>query len=201
MKHFHFKAVCYIKGGVLLVNKRKKLLLFFLCLSLFTLVVFYQPALTLACNCDVPDNATEALEGASAVFKGKVIKLKEETIDGEKYDVALISVSETWKGIEDSQVIVYTDWSSCQFQFEEEKEYLLYPYKHNGKLIVINCGRSAEINYAQEDLLELGEGNEPTNTVQLEDDFKNGKSEILMSFLLLIILVSAVIVLRRKKLF
>lgn len=181
------------------MKKREKLLLFFSSLTLLIVVVFYQPALTSACKCDVPDNATEALETATAVFKGEVIKLKEETIDGEKYDVALISVSETWKGIEDSQVIVYTDWTSCQFEFEEGKEYLLYPYKHNGKLKVINCGRSADINYAKGDLLELGEGNEPTNTVQLEDDFKNGKIGIIMSFVLLLIIASALIFLRRKR--
>ncbi|QOY38082.1 hypothetical protein AWH56_011395 [Anaerobacillus isosaccharinicus] len=181
-----------------MVNKREKLLLFFSSLTLLTLVFFYQPALTSACNCDVPDNATEALDKANAVFKGKVIKLKEETIDGEKYDVALISVSETWKGIKNSQVKVYTDWTSCQFELEEEKEYLLFPYKYHDRLIVINCGRSTEIKYAQEDLLELGEGNEPTIKVQLEDDFKNGKSVIKISFALLLIINLVLIFLRKK---
>lgn len=182
-----------------MVYRRERLLLLFLYLTLFTFVVFSQPVLISACNCDVPDNVTEALDSADAVFKGKVIKLKEETINAEKYDVALISVSETWKGMVDSQVIVYTAWSSCQFDFEVGKEYLLYSYKHTGKFEVINCGRSTEISYAQEDLLELGEGNEPTNTIQLEDEFENGNLGVITSFVLLIVGASVIVFLRRKR--
>jgi hypothetical protein len=130
-----------------------------------------------------------------------VIELKEETIDGERYEAALISVSENWKGNEDSQVIVYTEWTSCEFEFEEEKEYLLYPYDNNGMLKVINCGRNAEINNALEDLVELGEGNKPSNTVQLEAEFQKGGSGAITGLLLLLLipLVSVPILLIRKK--
>lgn len=185
---------------ILLLVKRKKLVLLFSCLTLLTLVVLFQPVPASACDCDIPDNATEALEKATAVFKGTVIMLQEKSIFGEKHNAALLSVSENWKGNEDSQVIVYTDWTSCQFDFEEGKEYLLYPYEYNGKLKVINCGRSAEITNAQEDLIELGAGSKPTNIVQLEDKFQKETSILIMSVWLLVItlVVVTIIVLRRK---
>lgn len=132
------------------------------------------------------------------LFKGKVSQLKKEKIKGETHSVALLSVSETWKGIDETQVTVFTDWTSCQFNFEIGKEYLLYPNKLSGELNVIDCGRSAEIQMAANDLLELGKGEEPKNIVQLEDEFKDHTLNTLIGLALTIILIVTIIGLLRK---
>lgn len=152
----------------------------------------------MACDCYVPETAHEAQEKADAVFKGKVLQLKKEKIEGETYNVALISVSETWKGIDDTQVTVFTDWTSCQFDFEVGKEYLLYPNKLNGELRVIDCGRSVEIQFAANDLLQLGKGEDPTNMVQLEDEFQNNTFKTFIVLTLLIIMTVSIFGLARK---
>lgn len=177
-------------------RKRRGLLLFQSFTVLITLLLLQPAVPTYACDCAVPDSATEALERADAVFTGKVIKLKKEKMEL----AALIMVSESWKGTEDSQVIVYTDSSSsCHFSFIEGEEYLLYPFEHDGKFRVINCGRSTVIKNAEEDLLELGAGSKATNTVQLEDDFKNEKIGLIMSLVVPIILILGVVFFRKRK--
>ena len=181
-------------------NKRTFFYIFLTCLTLI-IGTLYQPSNTSACDCHIPDTATEAMESVSDVFKGRVLKLSEKTINGEKYDVVSITVSESWKGTKDSEVLVYTDWSSCMFEFEVGKEYLLYAYKFNGKLKVINCGRSSEVTNAQEDLLELGPGRAPTNNVQvqLENDDENKNLGMILGGVLVIGMFSGLIFLRRKK--
>lgn len=179
------------------MKRKRKGLLLFQSFTVLIALLLLQPAVpTYACDCDVPDNATEALERADAVFTGKVIKLKKEKVE----IAAIIAVSESWKGTKDSQVIVYTDRSSsCHFNFIEGEEYLLYPSKHDGKFKVISCGRSTVIKNAGEDLLELGAGSEPTNVVQLDDDLMDGKFGVILSFVLPIILVLGIFFFRKRK--
>lgn len=153
-----------IRGGTHLL----KLMILVTVLS----VLIYPVPTAMACDCDPPDTATEAMEVATAVFRGTVIKIhKKQTMsDGERYDKVLFSVSESWKGMEDSQAIIYTDsFSSCTFEFQVGNEYLLYPYGLDGKMFIMDCGRSSDISLAKDDLEELGEGKEPTNIVDLED--------------------------------
>lgn len=159
---------------------------------LIILTCFYPPSMVKACDCGVPKNANEAMDRAAAVFRGEVLQIKNNT--------ALISVSEIWKGIEESQVLIFTDKnSSCRFDFEVEKEYLLYPYEQNGKLKVINCGRSAEINNAMQDLMELGKGYEPIKSVHLEDEFKNSNSYMIISGVLILFVLVTIIISRKKQ--
>ncbi|QOR64775.1 hypothetical protein IM538_13000 [Cytobacillus suaedae] len=177
--------------------KQTKILLSCLVVLCFSMA-FYPSSQVMACDCYVPETAHEALEKADAVFKGKVLQLKKERIKGETYNVALFSVSETWKGINETQVTVFTDWTSCHFNFEVGKEYLLYPNKLKGELNVIDCGRSAETQFAANDLLELGKGGEPKNIVQLEDEFQNDLIITLFGLALPIIVTVSIIVALRK---
>lgn len=152
----------------------------------------------MACDCMIPENANEAKDKAVAVFSGEVLQIKKERTNGESYQVALISVSEIWKGIEETQVLVYTDWaSSCQFDFEVGEKYLLYPYENDGKLKVIDCGRSAEIRNASQDLLELGKGEKPNNTVQLDKEMRDSK--LLFVSILLVLFISAIVFVYSRK--
>ena len=146
----------------------------FILITVLLVLIFPAPSAR-ACDCYIPDTATEAMEDATAVFRGTVIKIhKEHTMfDGERYNEVLFSVSETWKGMDDTQALIYTDsFSSCTFEFQIGKEYLLYPYGRDGKMFIMDCGRSSEISLAGQDLKELGEGGEPTITVDLEERYK-----------------------------
>lgn len=102
---------------------------------LVTLTFIYPSSFVMACDCVIPENANEAMDKAAAVFRGEVLQIRKERVNGESYQAAIISVSEIWKGIDETQVLVYTDWaSSCQFDFVVGEEYLLYPYESDGKL-------------------------------------------------------------------
>jgi preprotein translocase subunit SecG len=169
-----------------------------LLLLLIITFIIAQPGKAAACSCAFPDNATDAMEQASAVIQGKVLSIREETINKEKYNVALIQVEKSWKGNVDSQVKVYTSWSSCQFDFIVDEEYLLYPYEHEGKLKVINCGRSAEISLAEADLITLGAGDIPTNIVDREGNSSNSFT-LWMYLVMAIIVIALYIILRTRK--
>lgn len=134
---------------------------------LFTIFNVINPATVHACNCYIPDNAIESLGISDAVFTGKVKQISKKTMNGNTYNAVLMEVGQIWKGIQESEVIVYTTWSSCQFTFVVEEEYLLYAYEINGKLHVTNCGRSTTLTHATIDIQQLGEGQEPSIKVNL----------------------------------
>ncbi|GGO08214.1 hypothetical protein [Saccharibacillus kuerlensis] len=117
----------------------------------------------LACSCIIPESAEKAKEQAAAVFTGTVRSIGEfESDRKEKYYAVTLAVDESWKGVNESEIVVYTRWSSCQFDFEKGKRYLLYSYENDGRYEVVNCGRSGEIHQenagAAADLEELGAG-------------------------------------------
>lgn len=134
-----------------------------LTLLLMTLPVAFPVQKAAACSCLLPENATEAKEEAAAAFTGTVKSIGEFKSDRkEAYYAATLSVNESWKGMDEPETVVYTSWSSCQFDFEKGKTYLLYPYEHDGRYEVVNCGRSGEVTQANadvmKDLQELGAG-------------------------------------------
>ncbi|MCD8511222.1 MAG: hypothetical protein LRY73_16030 [Bacillus sp. (in: Bacteria)] len=162
-------------------------------------VTTYESQQVLACECDVPETAEEAMEQADAVFRGTVIDMKTTKVNVEKYDVALLEVSETWKGIADTQVIVTTDWTSCGFSFEVGREYLLYPFYSGGTLFVINCGRSGSVEFTGEDLQQLGKGEVPSNEVNLEGQFHNNTNWTIPVVILLSVATAGLWFFQRRK--
>lgn len=177
--------------------KLKKLVIFLCIAALFLITLTtIQPKQAFACSCDVPENATAAMEQATAVIQGKVISIREEKVHNEMYNVALIEVDKSWKGNTDSHVKVYTSWSSCQFDFVENSDYLLYPYEHGGMLQVINCGRNAEVSLAGQDLIELGEGVQPTINVDYNKHFVQSPG---FYILLAVIFIALLFIMRPRK--
>ena len=133
----------------------------------------------MACDCMIPANAREAKEKASAAFTGTVRKIEKFKDDRkETYNAVTLAVDESWKGVNQAEVVVYTSWSSCQFDFEEGKRYLLYPYEHDGRYEVYNCGRSGEIRSenisAAADLKALGAGTKFEALPEPEKDKNEG---------------------------
>lgn len=134
---------------------------------LFLLLIVSFPNNAEACDCDIPKSAREGLEQSDAVFTGKVKSIKKTKIDGEAFNEAWIEVGEIWKGIKESQIVVYTSWSSCQFEFQEGEDYLLYSYQVSGNYYVTNCGRSNKLSGATMDIDQLGPGMEASVYVNL----------------------------------
>lgn len=172
----------------------RKIIITVLCLQIILVAI---PMRASACDCYVPDNALEGLEKSDAVFTGKVKDIKKTKINGEAYYAVLIEVDRTWKGIKESQIIVYTDWSSCMFEFQKDEEYLLYSYKNDDKYFVMNCGRSTTIQYGKEDIAQLGPGINPSEQVNLSFEFYN-LEWITGSVVTVLIFLCASIIIRRR---
>ncbi|URN93769.1 MAG: hypothetical protein NAG76_18345 [Candidatus Pristimantibacillus lignocellulolyticus] len=153
---------------------------------IFQLIAVFSSSSVSACSCAYPQDAIEALEKSDAVFTGKVKGIKKSTMNGNAFNAVLIDVYDSWKGVQTTQFIVYTDWSSCQFEFQQGEEYLLYSYKHEDKYIVMNCGRSTTLDSADADLKQLGQGLEPSDNVNFLFDFY--KWRLITAFIILIII-------------
>lgn len=113
-----------------------------------------------ACSCIEPLPPSESLEEAETVFSGVVLskRVRHDTIK------VTFKVSCAWKGELKEKITVYTAIQSatCGFSFQRGREYLVYAHKNqffSTKLTTNLCTRTKELSGADEDILELGEGN------------------------------------------
>nr|WP_309099617.1 hypothetical protein [Fredinandcohnia onubensis] len=162
----------YIKGILVLV------LLFLIFIGLF-------PGQASACSCAYPESVKDELNRKTAVFSGKVIKMGDENKNSYIQSSAdpievLFEVNESWKGVETSQLLVSAARSSasCGYEFELDKEYIVYAYGESDNLETGLCERTALLSEAGEDLEILGQGSAPTDQVDLHDGI--GKSNLIL---------------------
>lgn len=148
----------------------------------FTVCAF--PSTSYACKCVEPKSPKEELEESSAVFSGKVI----DQLEKGRTQFILFEVKESWKGFNESQVIVETvdSSSSCGYEFEDGKEYIVYTNETDGHLEVSLCSRTDLLSAASEDIDELGKGEEPSEQVTL-DLSEEGQPPVWIMLSLLII--------------
>ena len=125
----------------------------------------------------VPGGVNEELNHSSAVFSGKVIDIidmnKNNSTQSSIDPIGIVfEVNEAWKGIDETQVIVFTerDSASCGFEFLLNEEYLVYANENGGELRTTICSRTALLSSAQADLDELGVGQKPTKQVTIDVD-------------------------------
>lgn len=145
--------------------------------SLLILICIFAGSLATsveACSCVENPSAEIALQKSDAVFSGKVIDVREKRQpNGYRPKSVHFEVIDTWKGVEETQIIIATglDDGDCGFDFKEEQEYLVYANEStmygDKSLVAIICSRTTELSLAQEDLSILGEGEQPTNEVDL----------------------------------
>ncbi|BDH62463.1 hypothetical protein MTP04_25930 [Lysinibacillus sp. PLM2] len=174
---------------------------------------------TYACSCAAPGTPTEELNRSTAVFSGEVIKIVDPNKDADIQSSAdllevQLKVKETWKGVDETVVTLYTarESASCGFNFTLNEEYLVYANKSEDALQVNICSRTAPLMTATSDLEELGVGEKPTVIVELgqsdenEDNIlvksENGNSNILLIFSLLgaiIIGISLYAMIKKKR--
>ena len=170
---------------------------------LFLIIIGFFPRQASACSCAIPESVKDELNRKTAVFSGKVIKMKDVNrlsyikSSGDPIKV-LFDVNESWKGIDTSQVIVSAARSSasCGYEFELNKEYLVYAYGEIDNLETGICERTALLTAAGEDLEILGKGIEPTVKVDLQDEL--GNSNVILSFTIIVILLLIGFIFRKR---
>ncbi|WP_240456709.1 hypothetical protein [Virgibacillus halodenitrificans] len=161
----------------MLKRRKRKLQLSFHAITYLMIFIFalsYSPTTSHAFSCVEPGPPKEELKRSSAVFSGKVIKQIDENennlIQSSADKIAtVLKVDKTWKGINETEVIVHTERSSasCGFEFKLNNSYLVYATKKDDKLHVSLCSRTTTLTEATQDLTELGDGKKPTNHVSV----------------------------------
>ncbi len=122
-----------------------------------------------ACSCAENPSVEIALERSDAVFSGEVVNVKEvRNPQGYMSKSVLFEVFQSWKGVEQSQLIIATGLGGgdCGFDFQVGKHYLVYATEssmYGGEsLAAIICSRTKALSSVQGDLSILGEGKAPT---------------------------------------
>jgi hypothetical protein len=128
-------------------------------------------------RCMIPGSPAVELGRANAVFTGKVVGreyvkdvFSEPDVTGERL-VIKIAVERVWKGEVGKEVLMYTStvrhsndlisMMAEDFNFTDDKRYLIYAVGAADRLQTSACSRSRMIEKAEADLRELGKGYEP----------------------------------------
>ncbi|OMF38356.1 hypothetical protein BK133_02210 [Paenibacillus sp. FSL H8-0548] len=184
-------------------------LILLVCLTV-SMMIILRPSHVYACSCAERLTVEAQLSRSDAVFAGRVLEVKNNRqSNGSMTKSARFEVSQTWKGSDDSQIIVHTGQGGgdCGIHFEEGQEYFVYAhpstmYGDKELLVTIICDRTAKLSEANEDLAILGEGKAPTNQVDLEEE-QNKDSALIVWLSITGVLLIGMIVwfvwLKRKK--
>lgn len=121
-----------------------------------------EPAL--GCSCSAPATTAGALKRATAVFRGKVIKISVPSLDwiGLTHTGAhrvKFEIIKQWKGpsAETTVVVTRLTGEGCGFPFEEQKEYLVYLVAERKHIQTGICTGTKSIADAEEDMEKLDE--------------------------------------------
>ncbi len=130
-------------------------------------------------RCFKQQSISDELKNSTAVFSGQVIaeeyrpvNSKEDHLpEGGEALVIRFAVERWWKGSGEEEVILYTGVTRYpngytrmfaeDFTFRVGEKYLVYADSSEDGLKTNGCRRTAEIEKAEEDLGELGEGKLP----------------------------------------
>ena len=120
-------------------------------------VTFINVAVSYACTCIGPGNATEAVELSEAVFSGRVIS-------SNKFQ-ATVELERTWKGkFTRARVVVFNPDpnGSCSMTLRRGERYIVFAGedKEKGKVSYIPriCFPTSVLSKAGQTLKEIGEG-------------------------------------------
>lgn len=154
-----------------MINRKSAILLVVISICF----MYYSPTTSYACSCVEPGPVQDELERSSVVFSGTVIDMldvnKNKSIQSSADPIAVqFEVEEAWKGLGQTQIIVYTerDSASCGYEFTLNKKYLVYAQEIEGELKAGLCSRTTPLSSAEMDLDELGFGDKPTEQVSID---------------------------------
>lgn len=161
-----------------MLNRTHSLVLVLFVLSMLC-TSFFAAAPAFACSCAFPPDALTARDQSDAVFAGEALEVK-EAIDWRdfmpftkpirKQNEVILEVQSTWKGVNTSQVKIYTEPydEACGVIFQPGKGYLVYAtYEEGTGLFTHLCTRTTELANASGDLIALGQGSSPDEPVDL----------------------------------
>ena len=123
------------------------------------------------CSCAPMPTPEEQLRNTDRAYVGQIIGF-EKLAQGIPLTVAssgkedewlpdeiriLFRVSESWKGVRDSLVVVRTSfWGpACGYPFASDGEYLVYDYRRGGHYETNDCTRTRPLSQASDDLAYL----------------------------------------------
>ncbi|MBD8038435.1 hypothetical protein H9635_16950 [Solibacillus sp. A46] len=172
----------------------------------FIFIIGSFPSITSACSCAELSSVEEEFERSTAVFSGKVIDIKKKkSLKGYSYKSVLFEVTNTWKGVEQTQIFITTGEGDgdCGFNFIEGNEYLVYANESTmygaKSLVSILCSRTNVLSSSQNDLEVLGEGEIPIEEVNLSGKQTRNQIFIWISLGLAGFIVILTIINRRKR--
>jgi hypothetical protein len=133
-----------------------------------TVVLFLLTSLTYVLPCHEANSTMRCLDGpksikgvfknSTAVFSGEVVEIR----SGVNFLQAEFRVERSWKGVEAEQVSVFTENTAESPHYRVGEKYLVFAGTRDGKLFTGNCSRTKRLEYADEDLKQLGEGKSHT---------------------------------------
>ena len=101
-----------------------------------------------------PKSVRGTLKKSTAVFSGEVLEIR----SGVNFLQARFRVERSWKGVEAEQVSVLTENTAESPHYRVGEKYLVFAGIRDGKLFTGYCSRTKRLEYAEEDLRQLGEG-------------------------------------------
>ncbi|WP_449623092.1 hypothetical protein [Robertmurraya sp. Marseille-Q9965] len=187
---------------------KKFIAIFGLCWGFLFLMVSF-PSTSSACSCAEQQSVEEEFKQSKAVFRGKVLEVKENrSINGSMSNSVLFEVSKTWKGVDETQIIITTGVSDgdCGIEFRKGEEYLVYAtestmYGEN-TLVSTICDRTGELQTLRDDLTILGEGKVPSQKVDLTNELEGNPIYLYLivgATIIGVVLIVVFFVQKRKK--
>src|SRR5690606_4011189 len=184
----------------------KKIIVILSVLLFSSLLLTALPSSVSACSCAVVSEPQTSYNHAEAVFSGKVIDIRRNNRSGYSPLKVYFEVKETWKGINETQVIINTGLGGgdCGVAFEVGKEYMVYASKSSiydtSGLSTTICTNTGLLSNAQADLDFLGEGEAPTEEVNIMEEEKRKSWFMWGGIIVMLVSISIVgIILYRKK--
>lgn len=156
------------------MRKAKKWVTLWLVATIIALnLLVLTPTAVYACSCAMSESPDKELDRSTAVFAGKVtdIQLRDGFVISTDDPVTVtFEVSEVWKGsVQKVQTIrTVRSETSCGYEFEAGKEYLVYANGSAANLEVFLCSRTRLLTTAVPDLVVLGAGTIPDNVAPVQ---------------------------------
>lgn len=133
----------------------KKIALFFMFIGGMS-----SAMIALASECAVVPQLEEAYAGASSVFVGKVMMVRERARDVK----VSFKVYKVFKGKLDDVTVILTSFSNDMgrgYPFQVEEQYLVFTYAQDGRDYTNLCTRTKPLSGAAGDLKILAKMNQP----------------------------------------
>lgn len=165
------------------------------------IISFIITSQTFACSCMMPESPEKSAERANSVFIWKVINIEKPWIIDDMISYwwelqVTFEVSSIIKWNLNKNITITTpnNWAACWYNFQDNKEYIVYTSWEKDKQKVYLCWRTSQLKNASEDL-DTFKDNIDNEIEYTEKDITNDYKNI---FLYLII-ISVIIIMWIKR--